>query len=128
MATEKGQCRGKACLAPPSQSSTLLADDWTLATSRFSLPMAVKDQSEEDQGEAERRSDRLREPQVDCQRHGADHESSRDPWVAPAAVRSRQIWFAATHPKHRHHSQAVENPGSENEQRGKLLERAGEHH
>src|SRR5207302_1518642 len=49
----KGQCRGKACLALPSQSSTLLADDWTLATSRPSPPMAVKDQSEEDQGEAE---------------------------------------------------------------------------
>src|SRR3989442_4872920 len=57
------------------------------ATSRSSPPMAVKDQSEEDQGEAERRSDPLREPQVDCQRHGADHESSRDPWVAPAADR-----------------------------------------
>src|SRR6266852_4484453 len=48
-----GKVRGKACPALPSQSSTLLADDWRLATSHPSLPTAVKDQAEDDQGEAE---------------------------------------------------------------------------
>ena len=92
------------------------------------VPSSIERQPYENQQQADGGAAGAFDPDVDGKGQSAGYEYAGDPGITPATVGAGKIGFGFPHAEEGDDGEAVEDPGSEDEEIGEFLESSGQGH